>query len=286
MYSPAIRSPVLDSDAPPPPPPKPKTSRRGTPQLSSPSFFRPLQQPSSQSLDDDRYYQSDSQAQYTTIPGIGMPVPEQYPRDSGAQISALSEPPSVEDGWLPDIVNDKSKWLILVCLLPVGPNERTVELQSMLPNPSLLSALSTLHPSYAASQQQVFSLLESNKALTMHLLELQSCLESLRASTESLLLTHQSLEVSWRKKQAEMDTALAPWSPKALYQRLVAAVAEQEAVCQAVEESFLEGDREHGRASDREVTDWVRRVRAEAAKLESRREARARWDEGRVGGWR
>lgn len=178
------------------------------------------------------------------------------------------------------------KRLILFRFLSVGPNERTVELQSVLPNQSLLSALSTLHPSYTASQQELFSLLESNKALTMHLLELQSCLESLRASTESLLLTHQSLEVSWRKKQAEMDTALAPWSPKALYQRLVAAVAEQEAVCQAVEESFLEGDREHGRASDREVTDWMRRVRAEAAKLESRREARARWDEGRVGGWR
>jgi hypothetical protein len=84
-----------------------------------------------------------------------------------------------------------------------------------------------------------------------------------------------------------MDTALAPWSPKALYQRLAAAVAEQEAICQAVEESFLEGDHQQGgRASDREVTDWVRRVRTEAVKLESRREARARWDEGRVGGWR
>lgn len=124
------------------------------------------------------------------------------------------------------------------------------------------------------------------------MLDLESRVASLRAATESLLLTHQSLEVSWRKKQAEMDAALAPWSPKALYQRLCAAVAEQEAVCQAVEESFLEGDHQQheqqqgGRASDHEVADWVRRVRTEAAKLEARREARARWDEGRVGGWR
>lgn len=112
MYSgnpPAIRSPVLlDSDAPPPPPPKPSSheaSRRGTPQLSSP-FLRPLQQ-SSQSLDGDRYYQSDSQAQ-CTISSIGTPGLEQDPRDPGTQISALPEPPSVEDGWLPDIVKDKS----------------------------------------------------------------------------------------------------------------------------------------------------------------------------------
>lgn len=82
-----------------------------------------------------------------------------------------------------------------------------------------------------------------------------------------------------------MDAALAPWSPKTLYQRLVASVAEQEAVCQAVEESFLEGDH-HGRATEKEVVDWVKRVRAEAAKLAARREAKARWDEGRVGGWR
>lgn len=83
-----------------------------------------------------------------------------------------------------------------------------------------------------------------------------------------------------------MDTALDPWSPKALYQRLAAAIAEQEAVCRAVEESFLEGEEQHGVAGEREVVEWVRRVRAEGVKLGNRREARARWDEGRVGGWR
>jgi hypothetical protein len=82
-----------------------------------------------------------------------------------------------------------------------------------------------------------------------------------------------------------MDAALAPWSPKALYQRLSASISEQEAVCRAVEESFLE-EEHHGRATEKEVADWVRRVRAEAAKLAARREAKARWDEGRVGGWR
>jgi anti-sigma factor RsiW len=164
--------------------------------------------------------------------------------------------------------------------------KRTTELQEILSNASLLSALSTLHPSYPTSQQYLESHLESNKALAQHVLDLESRVASLRSSTESLLLNHQSLEVSWRKKQTEMDAALAPWSPKALYQRLAAAVAEQEAICHAVEESFLEGDHQHGKATDKEVVDWVRRIRTEGAKLEARKEARARWDEGRVGGWR
>ncbi|KAJ5249077.1 hypothetical protein N7468_000528 [Penicillium chermesinum] len=162
---------------------------------------------------------------------------------------------------------------------------RTLDLQSILEKPSLISALASQHPSHTARQENLESLLQLNKDLATRLLEMQSRVEDLRASTESLLLTHQSLEVSWRKKQTEMDSALAPWSPKALYQRLSAAIAEQEAVCHAVEESFLDEDH-HGRATEKETSDWVRRVRAEAAKLAARKEAKARWDEGRVGGWR
>ncbi|GAD96644.1 conserved hypothetical protein [Paecilomyces variotii No. 5] len=258
----AVRSPAIDPDTPPPPPPKPSSheaSRRGTPQTGPPLPRPPL---------------SVSQAGIQPQTSSGQPTATRVPStieglyDPNTEASQ-PQPPSVEERWLPDIVKDKSN----------------TDLQSILSNPNLISALSTRHPSYAASQEPLYSLLESNKALANHLLKLESHLSNLRSSTESLLLTHQSLEVSWRKKQAEMDAALAPWSPKALYQRLAAAVAEQEAVCQAVEESFLEGDH-HGGASEKEVVDWVRRVRAEAAKLEARREARARWDEGRVGGWR
>lgn len=160
-----------------------------------------------------------------------------------------------------------------------------MDLQSILKDPALISALATQHPSHTARQQTLEALIQRNKDLATSLLELQSHIAELRASTETMLLTHQSLEVSWRKKQTEMDTALAPWSPKALYQRLSAATAEQEAVCQAVEESFLDEDH-HGRATEKEIMDWVRRVRAEASKLAARKEAKARWDEGRVGGWR
>jgi hypothetical protein len=92
------------------------------------------------------------------------------------------------------------------------------------------------------------------------------------------------LERQWRQKQAEMDRALSPFSPSSLYQRLASSVQEQEGVCAALEESFLEGDGEM--ASEREVQEWVRRYR-EAKKLYyERRERKERWDEGRLGGWR
>lgn len=158
-------------------------------------------------------------------------------------------------------------------------------MQSILQDPNLISALSSHHPSHTAQQQNLESLLKYNRDLATHLLDLESQLSESRASTESLLLTHQSLEVSWRKKQTEMDAALAPWSPQTLYQRLSASISEQEAICRAVEESFLEEDH-HGQVTEKEVADWVRRVRAEAGRLAARREAKARWDEGRVGGWR
>ena len=80
-----------------------------------------------------------------------------------------------------------------------------------------------------------------------------------------------------------MDTALSPFSPSALYQRLVQAIQEQEEYCRVLEESFLEGE---GKAGEKEVTDWIKGFR-EGRKLAYKRvESKARWDEGRVGGWR
>ncbi|KAJ6131139.1 Modifier of rudimentary Modr [Penicillium sp. IBT 18751x] len=260
FYStPPMSHPALNADTPPPPPPKPNShdaSRGGTPQNTS---MPP--QPAS--------YQPDVQAYYQSQP-ISLPAP-----------------PSIEEGWVPEIVKDKSCAFHLQTQRKPQPtnNPRTTDLQSILKDPSLIAALANQHPSLTARQEYLDTLIQSNKDLVARLLETQSHVAELRASTEKMLLTHQSLEVSWRKKQTEMDTALAPWSPKALYQRLSAAIAEQEAVCHAVEESFLDEDH-HGRATEKEIADWVRRVRSEASKLASRKEAKARWDEGRVGGWR
>ena len=79
------------------------------------------------------------------------------------------------------------------------------------------------------------------------------------------------------------------FSPPALYQRLSAAVGEQEALCRGLEESFLEGQDATGTdavASEREVAEFVRRLREGRKIAYLRTERKERWDEGRVGGWR
>lgn len=83
-----------------------------------------------------------------------------------------------------------------------------------------------------------------------------------------------------------MDRALAPLAPASLYRRLAAGLVEQEGVCVALEESFLDGDGAAARAEEREVLDWVRRYREARRGYYLRKERKERWDEGRVGGWR
>lgn len=86
-----------------------------------------------------------------------------------------------------------------------------------------------------------------------------------------------------------MDRALSPFAPASLYQRLSAGLGEQEGVCVALEESFLDGEGregEGGMASERDVVDWVKRYREARRGYYLRRERKERWDEGRVGGWR
>ncbi|EFR03682.1 hypothetical protein MGYG_06679 [Nannizzia gypsea CBS 118893] len=259
----ASQTPLQNPHTPPPPPPKQPQLNDGHPPSTPPKEpIHSQTQPGIDTLDISAPGSGPTSGRSSAIP-TGHPLFE--------QVLTQPDTPTIEDRWIPDILQDKS----------------TPDLHALLSNPTLISALASTHPASTHASNNIEKLLATNTSLATHLLELQSHLSALRASTESLLLQHQSLEVSWRKKQTEMDAALDPWSPKALYQRLVGAVAEQEAVCRAVEESFLEeGQRGGGVAGEREVAEWIRRIRTEAAKLEARREARARWDEGRVGGWR
>ena len=71
-------------------------------------------------------------------------------------------------------------------------------------------------------------------------------------------------------------------------------MVEQEQFVRALEESFLEGGAPtgvgdgagEGKAGDREVAEFLKRYREGVKTLVLRGERRARWDEGRVGGWR
>jgi Modifier of rudimentary (Mod(r)) protein len=175
----------------------------------------------------------------------------------------------------------------LVYTLDIDPS-RKQDLADLLSKAELLSALahshSTTHPSTTISQEPLQAALTENISLASHLNELEARLLHLRASIQTQLLSTHALERQWRQKQSDMDRALSPFSPSSLYQRLCQGVQEQEMVCRALEESFVEED--SGQATEREITEWVRRYRDAKKLYYSRRERKERWDEGRVGGWR
>ena len=161
------------------------------------------------------------------------------------------------------------------------------ELETLLSSPAILHALlhapSTAHPSLSLSLSSIQTQLATNIALATQIASLSSQLHTLRSSLTPQLLRLRSLELAFRNKQSAIDSALSPWAPKAVHQRLVTGIVEQEAWCRALEESFLEGD---GLVGEREAVEWARRYREGAKVGALRRERRARFEEGRVGGWR
>jgi hypothetical protein len=172
------------------------------------------------------------------------------------------------------------------------PN-RTKDLHEILSAPELQHAIvhdsETAHASLQASTAPLQALLTQNVQLAESLKQLEAHVQHQRDGTQSRLLALRALERQWKAKQAEQDEALREFSPPALYQRLNAAVGEQEALCRGLEESFLEGEGVGGNdavASEREVIDFVRRIREGRKVAYLRAERKERWDEGRVGGWR
>ncbi|CAA9958280.1 hypothetical protein P3342_003128 [Pyrenophora teres f. teres] len=246
-----------DSSTPPPPPPKPgRSSGTATPSQGPPLPPPPPGQASSGNQ------QHTSQAQY-----------QQYAPTDAEQF--VIQPP--DNGWLPDVLKDKS----------------TKDLHHVLQTPELQKAIiynpETRHASLAASIAPLQALLAQNVGLAESLKQLEAHVQHQRDGVQSRLLALRALERQWKTKQAEQDEALGEFSPPALYQRLSASVGEQEALCLGLEESFLEGEGYGGGdavASDREVTDFVRRLREGRKVAYLRAERKERWDEGRVGGWR
>ncbi|KAI1776711.1 hypothetical protein F4818DRAFT_358123 [Hypoxylon cercidicola] len=275
MYSPTPPPPV--------PPPKPSShdaSRLGTPVVSSSPRAMP-------DASFQRYIEGMGRSTSTATPipstdasGL-IPAPTQAVGYGDERDLHIPEDPG--DQWLPATLEDKSKQ----------------DLAEMLSDPAVLEALtqapSTAHASLAATRDALLAALDANVLLAAHLAALEARLADRRAAAQAQLLSTHALERQWRAKQAEMDAALAPFSPAALYSRLGQSLAEQEAVCRALEESFLEGGRgEDGAgggggehlATERETLDWVRRYREAKKTFYLRHERRERWNEHRVGGWR
>lgn len=91
----AKMNPALNPDTPPPPPPKPSShevSRGGTPQ-ANPSL--PLQK-------------SHDGPDWNPQPGNGNQPPYSAAMDYPTSVASLPKPPTAEEGWIPDIVKDKS----------------------------------------------------------------------------------------------------------------------------------------------------------------------------------
>ncbi|KAH7414115.1 hypothetical protein DE146DRAFT_707929 [Phaeosphaeria sp. MPI-PUGE-AT-0046c] len=230
-----------DASTPPPPPPKTSTPATGPPLPPPPNTFGNQQH-------QPNYSQAITQPDQPSVP-----------------------PP--EDGWLPDVLRDKT----------------TKDLHHVLQTAGLQHAIihnpETAHLSLAASTAPLQALLAQNVALAESLKQLEAHVLHQRDSTQSRLLALRAMERQWRDKQTEQDEVLREFSPPAMYQRLSAAVGEQEALCRGLEESFLEG--EGGAvASEREVAEFVRRYREGRKVAYLRAERKERWDEGRVGGWR
>ncbi|KAH9998065.1 hypothetical protein F4779DRAFT_636125 [Xylariaceae sp. FL0662B] len=294
MYSPTPPPPV--------PPPKPSshdTSRLGTPSAANSPRISPGPESGISGLE------AKGKAPATDASGL-IPAPTGDPQPQPEPI------PDPGEQWLPKVLEDKSKQ----------------DLAQILGNPALLTALtyapSTMHPSLGATQAALLEALDANTGLARHLASLEAHLARQRAAAQAQLLSTHALERQWRAKQAEMDAALAPFGPAALYGRLTAALAEQEAVCAALEESFLDaaglgdglpglpglgfgqgnggagagadgngngnGDGAGGGdgklATEREILDWVRRYRDAKKLFYLRQERKERWNERRVGGWR
>lgn len=164
---------------------------------------------------------------------------------------------------------------------------RTTDLHALLQDQALLSALldnpESTHPAVKASQATLKPLIDSNLGLATSLSQLEAQLAHQRTQTQSRLLALRALEQQHRGKLAETEEALQAFSPMALYQRLSASVQEQDALVKGLEESWLD---EGGLVGEREVNDFLRRVRDGKKTAFLRKERKERWDEGRVGGWR
>ncbi|RPB25061.1 hypothetical protein L211DRAFT_861608 [Terfezia boudieri ATCC MYA-4762] len=168
---------------------------------------------------------------------------------------------------------------------PVLATKSLSDLQYVLHSPPLLTALfNSSHPTSTASTTTLTSALTYNIHLAQRLQALEHTLTCQREATERCLLEARALERAWREKEKEMYQALQPFSPPALYSRLVSAVGEAGSVSEALEASFLE--ERVGKDGGRDVGEFLKEYRAMRKLYHLRRERKERWDDARVGGWR
>ncbi|KAI0391382.1 hypothetical protein F5Y17DRAFT_460915 [Xylariaceae sp. FL0594] len=264
---------MYNTQTPPPPVPPPKPSSHDVSRLGTPVGNSPRQPVSDHGGLESEHGRIQGTTTMTDSSGL---IPAARPEHEQQQQQQLIPDPG--ETWLPKFLEDQSKQ----------------DLTEILGSPKILEALTlsptTMHPSLKQTRDALAAALDENVRLAEHLKDLEARLAHQRAGTQAQLLAAHALDRQWRARQADMDAALAPFAPAAHYARLTHALQEQEMLCQALEESFLEGagagDDDGGMASEREVLDWVRRYRDAKRLYYLRQERKGRWNERRVGGWR
>ncbi|KAI5196602.1 hypothetical protein E4T39_07720 [Aureobasidium subglaciale] len=210
-------------------------------------------------------------------PSRGPPLPPPPPSQAFTKSqNGYNDPPQAqlplpEPGWLPSIAHH----------LPTNDLRRLVEDANL--QATLLNDPENTHPAIPASQEPLRQILDSNVQVASSLQQVESRLSHQRATTQSRLIALRALEQQHKSKIVETENTLRDFSPMALYQRLNVSAQEQDALVKGIEDSFLD---EAGLAPDREVQDFVRRLREAKRVAFLRNERKERWDEGRVGGWR
>ncbi|QIX01939.1 hypothetical protein AMS68_007456 [Peltaster fructicola] len=203
--------------------------------------------------------------------GPPLPPPPSFGVSELPAEPAHAQAAPIEPSWIPESLKEKS----------------TQDLYDVLKDPSMQAALlnnpATGHAAVFASEAELVPILEANVKLATSLEALGDRLASQRAATQSRLLALRALEQQYRAKITETEAALRAFSPMAQYQRLNASATEQQQLLKGIEESWID---EPGQANEREINDWVKRVKDASRVAFIRKERKARWDEGRVSGWK
>ena len=131
-------------------------------------------------------------------------------------------------------------------------------------------------------------LLDTNISLANSLEQTEAQVLHQRSVVQNHLFALRAQEQQYRAKIAETEAAVREFSPARLYQQLSAGVGEQNTLCTTMADSFLEsggdGPGQIGAAGERDISDFVKRIREASGTAFLRKERKERWSEGRVGG--
>lgn len=158
------------------------------------------------------------------------------------------------------------------------------ELQALLENPEMVDQIYFAeHPQPKEQAQHLAKLESKQQQLRIDDERIRTRVVELKLEVENALIETKELEREWENTELTMYSSLKPYTSTALHSRLQAATGEAEATTESLLSSFLEVV---SKAEGDEVHDFVKEYRNARKLYHLRREHLARWNDGRVGGFR